>query len=271
MQPPSSPSKALLVAVVVVWTTGCPARRIDFGSTGQLDDPGAVLAAVETRERQLHSVKGQGKLSISSPQGSGTLDVFVAAARPGSLHIESLDFFGRPQAVLVSDGTRFGLFDVANGTYYTGPASPQNLARFLQAALPPDHLVGILLGAAPRLDVPDPKLRLDEKAQAYALTLQDAETLQTLWVDPIRLRVTRSDRQGANAYGLAFSDFEEANIVFPKAVGLQIPSAKVELKLRYTEATFNGSPEPELFDPTPPEDIPVVELDAEGNPLPPGA
>lgn len=230
-----------------------------------------MLAAVETRERQLHSVKGEGKLTISAPQGSGTLSVFVAAARPASLHLESLDFFGRPLAVLTTDGQRFGLFDVSSGTYYTGPASAQNLARFLQAALPPDHVVGILLGAAPRLDAPEPKLRVDEKAQAYAVTLQDSQTLQTLWVDPLRMRVTRSERQGGNAYALAFSDFEEGTIVFPKAVELQVPSAKVELKLRYTEATFNGTPEPELFDPTPPEDVPVVELDAEGNPVPPGA
>jgi hypothetical protein len=40
------------------------------------------------------------------------------------------------------------------------------------------------------------------------------------------------------------------------------------LELRYTDVTLNGPPDMTMFALTPPEGVPVVEVDAQGRPLP---
>ncbi len=128
----------------------------------------------------------------------------------------------------------------------------------------------MLLGVAPRVNASEPELRLDEKAAAYLLTLRAPAASQLLWVDPLSFRTRRSERSAPGAYRLFFDDFQPAaGTQFPREVRLEVPSAQLELRLRYRDVAFNEPPEPELFDPAPPPDVRVIEVDAEGNPRPP--
>ena len=79
------------------------------------------------------------------------VQMFVAAAAPASVHLEVLDFFGKPSGILISDGRQFVMLASDTGTWLRGAATAESVSRVLPVALPPDQLVAMLLGRAPRL------------------------------------------------------------------------------------------------------------------------
>lgn len=245
--------------------TGCP-KHIDFGPKGEVQDASLLLELVQAAEEQVIAVKGESKIKVESPQGSGVVTLFIALQRPGLLHLESLDFFGKPQAVLVSDGKRFGLYQSAEGKYYQGPASPQNLSRFLPIVLPPAELVSLMLGQAPRIPAESMTVTVNQERRAYELKLISGEVTQTLFVHPKTFRVLESQVRGVNAYDLRFDDFEEVGAaVYPRKVQLTAEAAKTKLELLYKDVELNPAPDLTLFDLLPPANVPVVEVDEAGN------
>ncbi len=257
-------------ALFLALLTGCPHRPLDFGAKGEIRSATELLALTQAAEERVISVNGEGKARIDSPQGKGTVGLFLAASRPELLHLESLDFFGRPQAVLVVSEGRFGLYQGSENRYYRGPATPANVSRFLPVVLPPAELVAVMLGQAPRIPDPNPSLAIDDKAGAYKVTLRQGEVTQTLWIHLRFHRVIRSEIRGAKAYDLAFDDFDQSTVsVFPRKITLTAKDAETEVELRYTDATVNEAPDLTLFDLEPPPNVPVVDVDAEGQAAPP--
>lgn len=259
-------ARLVCFAAAIAVVAGCP-KRIEFGPEGRIDDPEALLRLVTEAESRVLTLRGESKVRADTPQAKGAFSMFVAAARPGLIHLEALDFFGKPQAVLSVDGERFGLYNAQDNTYYRGPASPQNVSRILPIVLPAAELVQILLGAAPRIPHESASLRLDDKCACYELTLRKGAVTQILQVAPRHHRVLTSRIEGASAYQLAFDEHADyGKIVFPRHVALRAPEASVDLDLRYAEVTLNESPDLTLFEVQPPEDVRVVEVDAEGRP-----
>jgi hypothetical protein len=257
--------------------TGCP-KRMDFGPKGEVKDPAALLALVREAEGKVATLQGESRLRVDSPDAKGTVTLFGAIARPGLLHLETLDFFGKPLAVLVSDGRRFGLYQAQENRYYRGPASPENLSRFLPVVIPGEELVSLMLGQAPRLPLTPVSLRPDPDAGGYLLTLEgelptrdgkSVKATQVLTVHPTHYRVLRSEVSGVSAYGLTFSEFMQSGAVtFPRRSLLEAPSAGTTLVLNYTDVTLNGPPDLTMFELTPPEGVPVTEVDEKGRELP---
>lgn len=259
----------LWAALFLMFLTGCP-HRIDFGEQGQISDSKTLLKLAQQAEERVIAVKGESKIKVESPQGNGVVTLFIALQRPGLVHLESLDFFGKPQAVLVSDGKRFGLYQSQEGKYYEGPASAQNLSRFLPVVLPPEELVALMLGQAPRIPSDSEELTVDEQKRVYVLVLKKGEVTQTLEIDPKTFRVQSSKVRGVNAYDLQFDDFDdEKGAIYPRKVILDASAAKTRLELLYKDVEVNPEPDLTLYDLSAPANVPVVEVDEAGNPQAP--
>jgi outer membrane lipoprotein-sorting protein len=263
----------LRALVCLVWIcgvgTGCVPKRLSFGTRGELKDPNEILELTRQQEARVGALKGDAKLTVDSPRGKGTVTLYLAVARPQRLHIESMDFFGRPQGVLVSDGERFGLYQASDAKYYQGPTSPVNVSQILPIVLPPHELVALFLGEVPRIADPEPKLSLDPEVGGYKIVLRRPPITQTVWIHPEHFRVLRSEVRGIDAYDVELDDFQAfGTLQFPRKVRLKAPATKTELELRYTDISLNERPDDSDFDTSPPEGVTVIEVDERGNPRP---
>ncbi len=257
----------LLIAVLL---SACPPKRVSFGAQGEAKSVDELLARITAAENTVISLKGDGKLGVDSPQGKGSVAIFAAALHPQTIHFEQLDFFGRPQGVLTTDGETFGLYDGASSTFFRGPASAQNLGRFLPLVIPPRELVSLLLGRAPRIPHEKAELTFDTDKNVYRLTLHRGVGVQVLEVAPDSNRVLSSRIQNINAYDVEFADLELlAGVTVPKKITLNSTTAKTRLELSWKEIAVNEAPDLTMFDMTPPENVPVVEVDAEGKTVTP--
>jgi dihydroorotase-like cyclic amidohydrolase len=79
--------------------------------------------------------------------------------------------------------------------------------------------------------------------------------------------VVKSTVTGLAAYDVEFSDIADYGaLTLPKHAKLTAASAQTIVELTWKDLAVNEPPDLTLFDLAPPEDIPVVEVDAQGVP-----
>jgi outer membrane lipoprotein-sorting protein len=251
--------------LVVLLGAGCAKRINPRPPTGEISDVGALLKLTDEAENKIRSIKGEAGSRVNSPRSKGAINLFVAAARPTFVHLEFLNFFGKPQAILVSDDQSFGLFNSDEGKYYCGPPSPINLSRVLPAPLPVQDLVSLMLGQAPRIRAESRALSVDPETGAYLVVLDSGAVTQRLWIEPSSYRVLKSEIKGLNAYQVAFEDFDLAGgVIYPKKITFDAPNPPTHFELRYRDTEINGNLDRGMFKFEPPQGVPVVELDQDG-------
>jgi len=228
-------------------------------------EPGPLLAQVAAAQRAVRTVQGEARVRYRSPRGSATVRQFAAAERPDRVHLEELDFFGNPAAVLVTAGGRFSFYDARQKVLYRGPATPENLSRLVPVPLAAEDLVAILLGGAPLPPEAGAGARAEAAGGAVRLRLEQGGAAEELWVGA-GARVARAVRRveggaGPGSWEAAFSAFaERGGAPFPGTVSLRSAPAKVEVELAWTEVEVNGALDPGLFELTPPRGARVEEV-----------
>jgi hypothetical protein len=226
-------------------------------------EPAALLAQVEAAGAVVTRVQGEARLRLDAPGARGTLPAFVAAERPDRLHVEALDFFGNPAAILVAAGGRLAIYDARARTFYRGSASAANVARLVPLPLSPERLVAILCGTPLLAGAP---IAAEPGRGDVSLELRDGPRSATLRVGPRAALVHASFRGGAPAlpdhevaYG-AFLDLE--HVRFPGEVTVRASAPAVRVELAWKEPDVAGKPlDPALFRMQPPSGAKVVELD----------
>jgi hypothetical protein len=229
-------------------------------------DPALLLDEVVAAQKATERVEGTARVKIESPDVKGTVNAFLAAERPARLHVELLDFFGNPAAVLVADGDRFGYYDARRRTWYEGDATAENVSRFLPVALPPWELATILLGSAPVLE--GEAADVVDRRGAVDLVVRGGDLVQTLGVgealavESSRVRAAGDANGPSPRYDLSFERFTRAGGVrFPNEVRLDAPRARASVRVSWKpDVEVNGQARPELFALHPPQGAKVVEL-----------
>lgn len=270
-QRPSPHFVSAWVIVAALFFSACP-RRVNFGPQGEVTTAAELLKRIAVAESQVVSVKGDAKLRIETPRQKNSVTLFVAVTHPAYVHLEALGFFNQPQAVLVSDGERFGMYDAQQQKYFRGPATAANMGRFMPVVLPPPELAALMLGRSPRIASDDAELGWDAEAGAYILTLRRGKVEQKLLVQPPSYRVVKSEVTGISAYNSKFEDIEDiGSATYPRRVVLEVPGQSIRVELNYRDIEVNEAPDLTMFEMSAPANVPVVEVDAQGQETPAGA
>ncbi len=232
-------------------------------------DPAPLLAQVRAAQERVTSCRGSARLSISSPDLSGSLDAWVAAESPGRLRVEVFDFFGNPAAVLVAGGGRFALLDARAGTLHRGADTPENLSRLLPVPLGARELARVVCGSVPLLD--GRAVAAEPGDGVVLLEIAGAGGRQVLAVGDGASIVTASQLpgvRGGTPWRAAFSVFRHpGGRRFPTEVELRGGGAEIGLRWR-DDLEVNGAPDEPLFTLDPPRGVRVIDLEP-GAPPPP--
>jgi outer membrane biogenesis lipoprotein LolB len=258
---PHVPMLQALLAILLL--CGCPKKAMNFGESGEPRTAEELLRRIAVAEDSVYALDGDAKLFVDVEQGKGTVGLFVAALHPDKIHVEQLDFFNRPQRVLISDGTGFSLSDLGAQAYYRGKPTAQNIHRFLPFALPLKELVALVLGRVPRIPHENAEMRLDADTGRFQLTLSKGEIHQVLDIATPSYRIVKSVVTGTNAY-----DFECAETNGPKdisvcsTVTMVSKAPKGTMQIIAKALRYNESIDITLFESGAPDNVKVIDLDA---------
>ena len=232
-------------------------------------DPAPLLLQVRAAQEGVTSCRGSARLSVSSPDLSGSLDAWVAAERSGRLRVEVFDFFGNPAAVLVAGGGRFALLDARAGTLHRGEDTPENLSRLLPVPLGARALARVVCGSVPLLV--GQAVAAEPGDGVVLLEIAGTAGRQVLAVGDGASIVTASHLPGARGgtpWKAFFSVFRHVGgHRFPTEVELRGGGAEIGLRWK-DDLEVNAAPDDALFALDPPRGVRVIDL-APGAPPPP--
>jgi hypothetical protein len=236
--------------------SGCPKRGFYLPPSQRIQDPAALLAELRASGDRLQSLRMEGTIALR--QGSKRIKARMTAVgkRPSFLRFETESFFDTPLSILVTDGMNFSLWDMDQGRFFVGPATPNNISRVLPLQMDGPEVVGVLLGDPPLIAYAQSSLQFDEAKGLYHLTLSNSRQRQELLIHPATLRPENVTCHELDQllYNIAFEDWdnESGNVSVPKKIVFELPTKDVLLTLRVRAFHSNPSLEDILFTITPP-------------------
>jgi hypothetical protein len=231
-------------SLVAVLLTGCALRA---PRPLQPTSPAALLESLAARRAAVTSLRARARLRAGL-EGVWTREA-VLVRRPDAVRIDVLTPFGLALAI-GARGEVLWAYPPSEGTRYEGPATPENLTRFLGAPIRVEDVVDVLLGMPPRRTPVGASVLAVTDGREYRLTVPIAEGIQTIWFAGDTLLVTRAEerRAGAAVLQVGFGDYRDG---FPHLLDVSAPGRGTTVKVAYDVVEPNAPVEPALFAPPP--------------------
>jgi len=194
------------------------------------------------------SVRAYARVRIETPSGTARVREVIAAERPSRLRVETLNFLGQAQSLLVSDAQSSSFYD---GRQLLRDEPPELLLARLGLDLGPAEAIDLLLAdpAVPKgapisvwiegservAEYPDRSLRWSESGELLGLIARDAD-------DAVRLRVEFD----------GWSEVDGGR--YPLELRADFPRTKLRAEFQVEDVALNTELESSLFRlPTDPE------------------
>ncbi|MFA6235044.1 MAG: DUF4292 domain-containing protein, partial [Bacteroidota bacterium] len=226
----------LLFSFALAVITGCSGTpEID---TTKPIDPHEIMQRVEKRNREVLALRGNGKISVESPEFSGGGSIQVLILKPDSLQLEISGPFGVTIARGLVTDQSFEFYDGTNNTVTEGATTADNLRRVLRFPIAFSDILEILtgtlgFGAVPGDAAPTGAL----KENTYILTWQSEGQSLEYTVDLSTFAVQRFARRndaGEMLEEILFRDFRgKAGIEMPQIVSITRPMDEEGLSIVY--------------------------------------
>jgi hypothetical protein len=110
----------------------------------------AMAAGLYQRGESLRTLAARGGADYRVDSKRHYFKFELAAQKPGQILFTALDPAGRPAFRLASDGVTITCIVYGEKQYAVGPATAENLGRFLPLGLAPDELAALLSGSQVR-------------------------------------------------------------------------------------------------------------------------
>ena len=113
----------------------------------------ARKALDDHRQRQAgwNAIKAEARVTQWARSGRIRGTVLMFLERPNRVRFDVMTQVG-PVAILTSDGERFQLSDLREGTFLQGPTCPENIARILGISVDAENVLRVLTGDTPMID-----------------------------------------------------------------------------------------------------------------------
>jgi len=236
---------------------------------GPLPTSGQIMERLEARRLAVRSFVMQGTIQVKTPEDELYGDHVIKGVFPDHLRADVLGPFGRPVLTFLSSGNRLIVLDYRENQAFVGPASRQNVARFLGLALSPAEIYTILSGSVPLLPhdkaqvapAPEPgqaQLKLlgadGSISQAVVFSLHDF-AVRRAWLE----EWSGQDRTGPNLECL-FDSFVPLGLGdYPRNIELKDDQQR-RVALASDQLTLNQPVDGSLFEMAIPPGIQVREL-----------
>ncbi|MGQ9921186.1 MAG: hypothetical protein ACUVRZ_07615, partial [Desulfobacca sp.] len=105
-----------------------------------------LLQQLQDQAATVASLKARGHVSVTSPQKNYAGNVLLTAAKPAKLRVDILNFWGQSLLTFLTDGQEMQLLVYGDRKLYKGPATPENLGRFLPVVVSQEDFLAALTG-----------------------------------------------------------------------------------------------------------------------------
>jgi hypothetical protein len=236
--------------------TGC----LGFGAraTRPLADEEAeqVRAWIDEARAEAESrrtIRAYARARITAPEGTTRVREVIAASRNGALRLETLNFLGQTQSLLVTDGTDAAFFD---GERITRGDPPDVYLAQLGLDIAPEEIALLLLAAPPLPAEPPARLW----AEGETRIADYMRTRLSFGPDGTLRGVTARRGDRSIRYIAEYTQWNEVEGGrYPTTVSLEFPESGLRAELSLEEVELNMDLDESLFEITPARETPGAE------------
>ena len=197
-------------------------------------------ARADTELRQ--TVRLYARAKLTTPDGVARVREAILASRSGALRLETLNFLGQTQSLLVTDGTAAAFFD---GAEIERDAAPSEMLARLGLDVDPAEITRLLLAAPPLPE--EPPARLWAEGSVW---VADYVSSQLRFAPDGSLRAVSVRRRDRSIRYLAEFDGWQtvAGGQFPASLALEFPRTGLRAELVVQEVELNAELDAMLFE-----------------------
>ena len=226
----------------------------------ELPDAGDLLQRLAANSDRFASLDAAAKVGLTRKGKYRSSQQFLLAQKPNRLRADVLTGFGQLVLQLAADGEELSVFlnTTVPGRFFRGPASEENLARFIQMSLSAGQLVQLLLYDPPLIDAQQTGVAVVDGQLVLRLIAADRqqELLFDIQLRLIGCRYLTGDRLQLE---VLFSK-HAATDSFPRKVRIELPAKQTRLSISYTDVQLNIPLAADRFRLQPPNNLVVEPL-----------
>lgn len=220
---PSQAGSSLLLVASLFVLACAPPPRLRHASASSL------LSRLEQQSACSRAVLGEAKLHVSGPFLDVQQDLLYRAEVPDKLRLDLFSSLGVTLSTLSTESGNLAVYDLAQKSFFYGPANSCNLERFARVRVSPFALVELLRGRAPVVVHQNEDVRVrfvrplfsagyyevrirgeHEIVQLLRIEVAPGDLERALEEQRLRLRLVRVKQAGKLLYEVKLRDYSAA-------------------------------------------------------------
>jgi hypothetical protein len=204
-----------------------------------------VSRTVLVNNSGIRTLKGEGRLSIETPEIAQTVSFVLVLRKPDSLLISLRGPFGIKVGAALLTKENFLFYNSLQNTLTTGETNAENIQRIFHVDMDFDNIMNLFSGgifSASDLRNPDEQ-RIENDLLLYVYTTGSGK--RYYWIDPFTLlirKIQEIDRDGTVAFEQNFRDFEQTgSAVIPRNIQIIQPIQRHRISLSYSDIELNST------------------------------
>ncbi|WP_321392027.1 hypothetical protein [uncultured Desulfuromusa sp.] len=198
-----------------------------------------LIGQISVASGSFSSLDGAASVALTTGDKFFSSEQFLLLQRPDRLRADVLTGFGQLVLQMASDGDLLSVFlnTTVPGKFFYGPASYENIFRFVRVPLMTTDLLSLLLYDPPLIDYQDSSVEL--VAGGIRLVLANDDDRQELLFNG-RLQLIGCDyyRLGDEYLSVEYEKFSKESS-FPQLIKIAMPLEKTRIKVTFSELQVN--------------------------------
>lgn len=234
-----------LIFILLVVLTGCVRPAAPVWTT--IPTAEQLLSQIASESGQYLSLDGAASVSLTTGDKFFSSQQFLLLQKPNRLRADVLSGFGQLILQMASNGEMLSVFlnTTVPGRFLRGPASYENIFRFVRVPLKTEDLLELLLYDPPLIAYQHSSV--ETSPTALTLVLSGSDSRQELLFDRQLLLVgCRYYNSGEMYLSVDYKKISEKDR-FPHKIEILMPQEQTRVKVSFSELKLNGEIERTQF------------------------
>lgn len=230
-------SGVLIIFIFIIGCTG-PKYTLDTSKVSAIE----ILNSIDAEQKKLQSFESTSRISVDSPEFSGTFFADILYLEPDSLLLSATGPFGIHAGKLFIGKERFIFYNQINNRFYNGSVADFKDRSFFQFPLNLSELMYIFAGKEQLSALKIINYSTDD--DKFFVQAKKADITYNIWVDNLSGRITKLIALFGDEtlYIKEYGDFVKMNgMFFPRKISMTRPGQTQAVSIYHTKISVNSN------------------------------
>ncbi len=201
-----------------------------------------ILNSIVNEQKQVDSFESNSRISVDSPEFSGTFFAEILYQEPDSLLISATGPFGIHAGTLFIGRERFIFQNLIDNRFYNGAVADYKDRNFFQFPLKLTELMYIFAGKEQLSALKILEYRVDDGN--FFIRADKAEIIYNIWVDNATGKITKliAEKENQTLFIKEYGDFIKIKgMFFPRKISMTRPEQNQAISVYHTRISLNDN------------------------------